>query len=442
VVEGGSRVRSVRIRSFVAVAAATVAVFAFVPGRAGAAAPGVTANSVKIGFVFSKTGVASATSGDSDVGCIARVAAENAKGGVNGRKLDVTYADDGAGNNLTVTQDLVQNKHVYLIINDSAFFFQTYRWVLDNNVPTIGGGFDGQEYGVPGNEKLVSGFGAYVPFTGVQTDLMPKVMKAMGASKVAALGYGISPSSSASVKAFQEKAVPATGLTAAYTNTSVDFGSTEVSPLVLGIKNSGADAAYYAMNANTNLAIAQGLLQNGVKMKVQIMATGYGQQLLDQPIARTMGPEILMSQGWAPVEIKSKATETFQADLKKYAHFTGVPDFGVYTGWIDCDMAIAGLKQQGNNLDPSTFAAAVHSLGQYNLGGGLGCASVNLSMQYYGKINLNSPTPPCGWYLRVKNDKFEVVKPPGGKTTYWTGKIITSTVPPELIAGGTPTTTK
>jgi branched-chain amino acid transport system substrate-binding protein len=388
-------------------------------------------------LVSTTPGVAWARPRDSDLGCIARVKMENAKGGVNGRKLDVQYADDGAGNNLTVTQDLVQNKHVYMIINDSAFFFQTYRWVLDNNVPTIGGGFDGQEYGVAGNEKLVSGFGSYVPFTGVQTDLMPMVMKALGGTKVAALGYGISPSSSASVKAFQEKAVPATGLQAVYTNTSVDFGSTEVSPLVLGIKNSGADAAYYAMNANTNLAIAQGLLQNGVTMKVQIMATGYGQQLLDQPIARTMGPNILMSQGWAPVEIKTKATKQFQAALEKYAHFTGVPDFGIYTGWIDCDMAIAGLKQQGKNLDPTTFAAAVHSLGEFNLGGGLGCAPVNLDMKFYGKINLNNPNPPCGWYLRVKNDKFEVVKPPGGKTTYWTGKIITSTVPQDLIATDT-----
>ena len=51
------------------------------------------------------------------------------------------------------------------------------------------------------------------------------------------------------------------------------------------MKNSGADAAYYAMNLNTNLAIAQALVQNGVKMKAENMATGYGQPLLDEPLA-------------------------------------------------------------------------------------------------------------------------------------------------------------
>jgi branched-chain amino acid transport system substrate-binding protein len=244
-------------------------------GGAASAGPveGVTADSVKIGFIYSKTGVASATSGDSDVGCKARVGRQNAAGGVNGRKIDVTYSDDASSaDNLTKAQSLVQNEHVYMVINDSAFAFLTYRWLLDHNVPLIGGGFDGNYYGAPGNEKVISAFGNSPPISGIQTDLTPKLMKALGASKVAALGYGVSPSSSAAVKSFMQYAVPAGGLEPVYTNTSVDFGSTDVSPLVLGIKNAGANAAFYAMNANTNLAIAQGLVQNNVDIKAQVMS--------------------------------------------------------------------------------------------------------------------------------------------------------------------------
>src|SRR6185312_14167730 len=78
-------------------AASLVGVFALsgVSSAATAGAnQGVTANSVKIGFIYSKTGVASATSGDSDIGCKARVGRENAAGGVSGRKIDVSYVDD------------------------------------------------------------------------------------------------------------------------------------------------------------------------------------------------------------------------------------------------------------------------------------------------------------------------------------------------------------
>jgi branched-chain amino acid transport system substrate-binding protein len=236
-------------------------------------------------------------------------------------------------------------------------------------------------------------------------------------------------------------AVPELGLKPVYTNTSVDFGSTDVSPLVLGMKNAGADAAFYAMNANTNLAIAQGLVQNNVDMKAQLMATGYGQQLLDQPVSKTLKPDIVFTTGWAPVELKTQATKRFQADLKKYSGFTGVPDFGVYTGYIDCDLAILGLKQQGKNLDPATFVDDLRSIGKFNPGGGLGCADLFLSPETYGKVNLAAPgTTPCTWALQVKNGKFVIFKPKGAKTSYWTGKVIPKSVPPEYQTTATTTT--
>jgi ABC-type branched-subunit amino acid transport system substrate-binding protein len=381
---------------------------------------GVTPDSVKIGMIYSKTGVASATSGDSDVGCKARVARENASGGVNGRKIEVEYLDDqSSGANLTGAQELVQNKHVFMIVNDSAFAFLTYRWLLEHNIPTIGGGYDGTYYGEPGNENIISGLGNAAPVTGVAYDQGSKIMKALGAKKVASLGYGVSPSSSEAAKSFNKYSVPAAGLDPVYTNTAVDFGSTDVSPLVLGIKNAGADAAFYAMNGNTNLAIAQGLVQNGVTMKAQLMATGYGQDLLDQPIANQLGPSVIFTQGWAPVEAKTKATKQFQADLKKYADYTGVPDFGIYTGYTDCDMAILGLQQQGKTLDQSTYSADLRKLGKINPAG-LNCQDLDISAESYGK----SPPTICTWALQVKNDKFVVLKPKGSSTPYWTGKLI------------------
>jgi branched-chain amino acid transport system substrate-binding protein len=408
------------------VVAGLVSVFA-AAGTGGAATAGagqgVTNNSVKIGFIYSKTGVASATSGDSDIGCKARVGRENASGGVNGRKLDVQYFDDqSSGANLTGAQDLVQNKNVYMIVNDSAFAFLTYRWLLDHNVPLIGGGFDGTYYGSPGNENVISAFGNAAPVNGVSNDLGSKIMKAKGVKKSAALGYGISPSSSEAARSFNKYAAPAQGIKPVYTNVTIDFGSTDVSPLVLGIKNSGADGAWYAMNGNTNLAIAQGLKQNGVDMKAQLMATGYGQDLLDQPIANQLGPSVLFTQGWEPVELQTKATKQFMSDLKKYANHTGVPDFGIYTGYMDCDLAITGLKAQGKNLDQSTFASDMRKLGKVNPAN-LNCAPIDISAATYGKA---APTI-CQYAVYVKNDKFTLLKPSTGKD-FWEGKLIGKSV--------------
>jgi branched-chain amino acid transport system substrate-binding protein len=408
-------------------------------GVAATAGPdqGVTDQAVKIGFIYSKTGVAASTSGTSDIGCKARVGRQNAAGGVNGRKLEVEYADDASSAaNLTQAQSLVQNDHVYMVINDSAFAFLTYRWLLDHDVPLIGGGFDGNYYGAPGNEKVISAFGNSPPISGIQTTLTPKIMKVLGASKIAAVGYGVSPSSSAAVKGLQQYAVPALGLDPVYTNTAVDFGTSDVGPIVLGMKNAGANGAWYAMDLSTNLALAQGLIQNGVKMKAQLMATGYGHELLDQPVAKTLGPDIVFTTGWAPVELKTKATKRFQSDLKKYAGFTQVPDFGIYTGYIDCDLAILGLQKQGKELDPSSYWQALRSVGTVNPGGGLGCSAVDFSLQTYGKIVETGPNDSrkiCTWALQVKDGKFVVLKPKDAKTTYWTGELLEDSIDPQYL---------
>ena len=121
---------------------------------------------------------------------------------------------------------------------------------------------------------------------------------------------------------------------------------------MLGLKNAGADAVYLPLDGNTNLAIAQGLQQNGVKMKAVLMASGYGQEMLDSPITKTLDSADVVSQVYKPAELASDpAVKEFRADLKKYGGITGVPDYGAYTGYIACDLAITGIAAGGQEPD-------------------------------------------------------------------------------------------
>jgi branched-chain amino acid transport system substrate-binding protein len=396
----------------------TTVVAATGTGGAAPAGPdqGVTDKAVKVGFIYSGSGVAASSSATSDAGCKARVGRENAKGGVNGRKIDVIYKDDkSSAANLQEEQDLVQNDKVFAVVNNSSFAFLGYRYLRDNGTPLIGSGIDGTYYSDPGNEKIIP---AYTGNGGGKTvsEVWAKIMKAQGATKTAAVGYGISPASTKEVKVFQKFAVPANGMEPVYSNTSVDFGTTDVSPVALAIKNSGADGAFYVMDLSTNLAIAQNLAQNGVKMKSQQMATGYGQGLLDQPVAKTLGSDVVFTQPWQPVELKTKATKRLQADLKKYSDYKGVPDFGVYTGYSACDLLITGLKQAGKTLDQSTFTDGIRKVGMINPAG-LRCMPVDFSANTIQQ----APKTDCLYAVTVKNDKFKLLKPKGGKD-FWTGR--------------------
>ena len=95
---------------------------------------GVTAKTVKLGFIWSGTGVAAPNFEDSGKACQARVDAQNAKGGVNGRKIQLETVDDNSSAaNLTGAKDLIQNRHVYAVVNNSSFAFLSYQILL----PTI-----------------------------------------------------------------------------------------------------------------------------------------------------------------------------------------------------------------------------------------------------------------------------------------------------------------
>jgi len=375
--------------------------------------PGVTDKSVTFGYIYSGTGAASSTFKNADKACMARVDRANREGGVNGRKVKIVVIDDKSGApNLTAAKDLVENRDVYGVINNSSFAFLSYRYLKDAGIPLVGGGYDGTYYGEKGNENILSALGNTAPFTGLAYDNTTKVMKQLGATKSAAIAYGASASSSASAQTLQDYAAPAQGIKPVYTNTSVDFGSSDVGPIVLGIKNSGADAAYLPLVASTDFAILEGLAQNGVAMKATLLPTGYGQTLLDSPLAKTLKSDTVFFQTYKPVELNDKDTKQFQADRKKEG-LTGVPDYGQYTGYITCDLAITALERMGKNVNREDFASKFRAAGTYDAAG-LNCAPYPVGLDTYGKYAETG----CGYYVQVKNGKFVVMnkgKPIPGK---------------------------
>ena len=99
-----------------------------------------------------------------------------------------------------------------------------------------------------------------------------------------------------------------------------------------------------------------------------------------------------------------------------------MPDYGTYTGYIICDMAIEGLRAAGKNPTREGFVDGVRGLGKYD-GAGLTCAPIDVSLENYQTV---SPTS-CTWFVTVKDGKFKVLN--GGKPE--TGKLVGD---PKLIA--------
>jgi branched-chain amino acid transport system substrate-binding protein len=391
---------------FIVVAAAAASLLAAGVATAQTSnAPGVSPKSIKIGYISTQSGpIGSPTPSKA---CEARVNAQNAQGGVNGRKIDLVTVDDRSSANLSAAQDLVQNRDVFMAVDNSGLAFLAWRFLKEQGVPMIGGGYDGSYYYEKGNESIISALGGGTPVPGLTYDYSTKMMKQLGATKIAAVGYGISPSSSENAKATETYGAKAHGLQGVYLNNTLQFGSTDVGAVVLGIKNSGADGAYLPLGADANVAIVQGLAQNNVPMKATVLGTGYSQALLDQPIAKTLTPSTVMFTAYRPVELGGKPVKTLQANLAK-SGITGVPDYGAYTGYVTCDLMVWGLQHAGKNPTRQSFVDGIRKAGPYDASGLL-CQPLDLSYESFGKVSPRG----CSWFINVKNGRFNVLN--GGK---------------------------
>ena len=127
--------RAIALLAGVGLATGVVLSMATGAGAQSASTPGVTAKDITLGYISSETGVAASASEGSANGCKARIGAENAKGGVNGRKIKLEAIDDQSANNLNNAKDLVQNRNAFIVINDSPFAGSSYRFLNDAGVP-------------------------------------------------------------------------------------------------------------------------------------------------------------------------------------------------------------------------------------------------------------------------------------------------------------------
>ena len=395
------------------IATLALGVNAVTAGAQSSPPPGVTAKTVKIGFIYNGTGAAASSFKNAAKAFQARIDRANAEGGVNGRKIQVEIVDDKtSGANPTAAKDLVENRNVFTVVNDSGIGFLAYRYLLGAGIPVIGGGFDGAYYNQKGNEGIIPAFGYQILPDGLVFNTGAKFARSLGAKKMATIAVN-TPGSVASTETFMAYAPQSVGMDAVYSNTALDLGTTDVGSPVLGAKQAGADAVYMPITSSTVVAIMQALQQNNVDVKAAIGATGYGQDLLDSPAASTLGPNDVFGTSTVPVELKTKATKQFQADLKKYADFTGVPGYGQYTGYVTGDLTVLGLQSAGKNLTRQGFLDAIRKHGEYD-GAGLFCQPVDLSLAAHGKY----PTKSCSYYTGVKNGKFVVLnkgKPAVGK---------------------------
>jgi branched-chain amino acid transport system substrate-binding protein len=375
---------------------------------------------ITVALVTSLTGVAGPEFKDTPKGFLARIALQNANGGVNGHKLNPVVIDDGGNisQETTTMQDAIQTKGAFGIVSVTPFMFAGYRYLQQHGIPVTGGSFDGPEWGQQPNTNMFAADTGSVNPTYPANSGAGLFMKKYGGTSSASVGYGISPSSAQSAKNFASSAKHS-GLKAPYVNTSIPFGGVDFTATSLAIKQTGADTVYGSMDNNSNFALVQELKNADTRTKIVTFPTGLEPDIVNSPSWQSV-QGVYFSDGFVPTQLNTPATQAFQDALQKYSGMakSDFPTFNIYEGWLGADLFIKGLQQAGSNPSRSAFITNLRGLTSYN-GGGLLPQSYNYSTIF----GHDSPST-CTYYLQAKATNFQLVsnQPICGSDIPGTGK--------------------
>jgi branched-chain amino acid transport system substrate-binding protein len=344
----------------------------------------------------------------------ARIAAQNAMGGVNGHKIKGIVVDDQTTQPTVAIQDAL-SKGAFGIVAESPLFFLGAKIPQQQGVPVTGGSVDGPEWGTQPYTNMFAADTGSVDPAGPASTLPGKFMKEHGGTNLAAYAYPIGGTSKVgAVNA--SKSFKHAGGTTGVLNTTVPLASVAFTGDAIVAKQKHINAVYPDMGNQSNNALVTAFQQEGVKPKVTLLPTGYQQDVVSSPAWHSLQGTYFASM-FRPFAAPNAGTQGMDAAMEKYAHWTKsqFPNFAQYEAWVGTDLMIQGLKLAGSSPTRPKVIKDLRGIKAYSANG-IDPVSIN-----YSTVFGHSASPDCRWYLQAEKSGFKLVSPTPECGTWMTG---------------------
>ena len=364
----------------------------------GSGAPGVTSSEIDVGAIADISGPLSADFAPVVNGVQAYFSMVNAAGGVNGRKLKLVHTSDDQGSStvdLTVSQQLVQQYHVFAVVGVGTPFFGGANYLAGQGVPTFGYQVSSDWNNAP---SLFGAYGSYLDFSaGAMGDSF--VAKQLGATSVGVIAYGV-PQSAAACQA-AATGFGQFGVNVGFQDLAFGFGADPTSD-VLQMKSNHVDAVFTCLDVSGNVAFARAIAQNGLNTQ-QVWLNGYDRSTLQQ-YASIMNGVTLLTQH-VPFEAtedypgKYPGMDNYIKTMQKYqpGH---VYDEVAMDGWINAAQFVAGLRSAGKDLTQAKVVAAINKTSDFTADG------LMPPVDWTSSHTSSGPGPFCAAYVKAENGKY------------------------------------
>lgn len=359
-------------------------------------------------------------------GIRAYFAYKNAEGGVNGRELvlnDDDVIDDELSNNQARALEIISD-------NDTFATFSAAQ---------VGSGWgDLYEAGIPlyvwqinpaeteGREGI---FGQRETVCITCTSrAVAQLAREAGATKVAALGYGVSENSAQCAEGAADT-IELYGediggdVEVAYVNSDLAFGLPNgIGPEVTAMKDAGVDFVVGCIDLNGMKSLAQEMERQGIRDEV----TMYHTNTYDQAFVAEADP--LFEGDLIGAQFRPFEAESAGSNLDLYHEWmaeTGAEETELaMVGWINADEAVTGLELAGQDFSRESVIDALNQVTDYTAGGLV--PAIDWTRQHSAPtqddLATHGPALDCVAFVKVVDAEFEVQGDPEAPWQCWPGE--------------------
>ena len=326
--------------------------------------PGVTATTISTGAMSTLTGPIASNFESLAPGIQAYYDYVNAHGGVDGRKIQLTYNTDDTGNpsqDTALEHTLVDQDHVFAVAGVATAFF-TPTYFVQTCTPTFGYNVTANWNGPP---NLFAAGGSIQDDAAGDPAWIWMAKQVQKTPSVGVLAYNIASSNAScnqAVSAFKDA-----GIKVSYVDTSIGYGASVI-PDAERMKAAGTNFILSCMDITGNISLARGVKQYGIQAK-QLWLDGNDQSTLDQYQDLMQG--VYFNIQHVPFDAPQKdypGLAAYISAMKKYEP-KWVYDEVAIQGWESAALLVAGLKAAGPNPTQLGVINAINKMTAYTSNG-------------------------------------------------------------------------
>jgi len=388
----------------------------------------VTATAINVGAISTRTGAIASDFDGLSPGIQAYFDLINSQGGINGRKLLLSYNLDDGGQPSQFTQlthTLIDQDHAFAVMVASYWF--TPNYFVETNTPTYGYNVSGNWAGPPNLFAAggsVQNYSAGVP-------AYAYVLNQTHSKSVAIISYGPSITSSYDACNTTATELAKAGFTVSYEDFGAQLGGSYTSA-VQRMQEAGSQFVISCMQESDNITMARAIQQYGLKIH-QLWLSGYDQSLLNQYSGLMQGVYFNVSGNVPYQAVGGRFGNTYTGMIQYLATMNKYEPAFTYNGvaqqgWQSAVLLADAIKLAGNDLTQANIIKVTNNITNFTAGG--------LTTVTNWKVSHSGTTyPTCSAYVVVHGTRFVPVFGKGKQVFVCVGPDASDTTPVPAPAG-------